>query len=80
MGEQTPEYPDAFGKKDILTHLVKKDSYKVQLFVDKHSTEMFINDGDLAFTNCMFPSEVYNSMSFALDGVEVSDVTVYPIE
>ena len=79
-GSGRTDFYDAFGKKDILTHLVKKDSYKVQLFVDKHSTEMFINDGDLAFTNCMFPSEVYNSMSFALDGVEVSDVTVYPIE
>ena len=69
-----------FGKKDILTHLVKNNSYQVKLFVDKHSTEMFINDGDVAFTNCMFPTEIYGNMTFSAKGVSISDVKVYKMQ
>ena len=74
------DFHQDFAKKDILTHLVKRPSYKVQLFVDRHSTELFINDGDLAFTNCMFPTEVMNSLEFAGPDAGISDLTVYTLK
>lgn len=74
------DFYSGFAKKDILTHLIKKDSYKVQLFVDRHSTEMFVNDGDLSFTNCMFPTETYNSLEFASSDASVSDLIIYELK
>lgn len=74
------DFHGAFAKKDILTHLVRRPTYKVQLFVDRHSTELFVNDGDLAFTNCMFPTEVLNSLEFAGPDAGISDLTVYNIK
>jgi len=44
--------------------LVKKNSYKVRLFVDKGSAEIFINDGEIASTNIIFPSQWYNTLTF----------------
>ncbi|NLZ20188.1 MAG: DUF4980 domain-containing protein [Bacteroidales bacterium] len=69
-----------FAKKDILTHLVKRPEYKVQLFVDRHSTEMFIGDGDVCFTNCMYPTEVYNALELAGADAGISDLTIFNLK
>ena len=74
------DFYDGFGKKNILTHLVKSSCYHVKLFVDRQSTELFINDGDLSFTNCMFPSEVYNSLEFSSSDATIADMTIYKIK
>lgn len=61
--------------------LVKKDSYKIRLLVDKASSELFINDGELVSTNIMFPSEPYNTMVFDADGeLNVEKVNVYKLK
>lgn len=44
--------------------LVKNDSYKVRLLIDKASSEIFINDGETVLTNIIFPSQWYNSLTF----------------
>ena len=74
------DFDERFPKKDILTHLVKKDSYDVKVFVDRHSVELFVNDGDLTFTNTMFPTEVYNSMDLVSADAEVAGLTVYELK
>lgn len=74
------DFDERFGKKDILTHLVKKDRYDVKVFVDRHSVEVFVNDGDLTFTNTMFPTQTYNSLEFASDGAELSGLTIYELK
>lgn len=74
------DFYNGFAKNDILTHLVKKDKYEVKIFFDSHSAELFINDGDVAFTNCFFPEEVYNSMAFSSDDASVEDLTVYKMK
>ena len=62
----------------IVTPLVKRKEYKVQLFVDRLSTEMFVNDGDVVFTNCVFPTETLNSMILSSDGsASVKDIKIY---
>ncbi len=70
------DFYKGFAKKDILTHLVKRERYEVKLFVDRHSTELFINDGDLTFTNCMFPTKVYNAMDFSSSDATLSDIFI----
>lgn len=74
------DFDERFGKKDILTHLVKKDSYDVKVFVDRHSVELFVNDGDLTFTNTMFPTETYNSLEFGSADAQLSGLTIYEIK
>jgi len=69
-----------FGKTDIQTHLVRRPEYKVQLFVDRHSTEIFIGDGDVCFTNCMFPTEVYNALELAGEDTGITDMTIYDMK
>ena len=44
--------------------LVRKDAYKVKVLVDKASAEIFINEGELAFTTIFFPTEVMNNLKF----------------
>jgi fructan beta-fructosidase len=63
-------------------NLNPRAEYKCQLFVDKLSTELFINDGDMVFTNCVFPTEVYNQFGVNAEGCKVSvkDVKVYELK
>ncbi len=74
------DFSEDFGKSNILGHLVKRDNYDVRLFVDTHSTELFINDGDVSFTNTVFPSEPFNSMKLASSDAKIGDISIYPIQ
>ena len=76
------DFGRGFAPETVLGHIVGRESYKIQMFVDKHSTELYINDGDIVFTNTMFPSEVYNSLELsATEGnMEVEDFHIYEIE
>lgn len=61
--------------------LVKKDSYKVRLLIDKASSELFINDGELVSTNLIFPSEPYNTLVFDAQGeIDIENMNVYKIK
>lgn len=65
----------------IVTPIVKRNEYKIQLFVDRLSTEMFINDGDVVFTNCVFPTEVLDGLTFETDGkVAVKNFSIYEMK
>lgn len=72
-------FSDKFGRTDILGHLVKRGSYEIRLFMDKHSAELFINDGDVSFTNTVFPSENFNSLKLASSDAKVGDIRIYPL-
>lgn len=42
---------------------------------------MFVNDGDVVFTNCVFPTEALNTLTFKTDGkAVVKDFTVYEMK
>ena len=56
---------DAFPKTahcPVVAKLIKRDEYKVELFIDRMSSEMFVNDGDCVMTNCLFPTEYLNTL------------------
>lgn len=46
----------------------KATNYKLDLFVDKCSVEIFLDGGRVAMTNLVFPNEPYNSMNFYSKG------------
>lgn len=61
--------------------IVKKDSYKVRLLMDKASSELFINDGELVSTNLIFPDEPYNTLVFDAEGeISVENINIYKIK
>ncbi|MBR7102025.1 MAG: GH32 C-terminal domain-containing protein, partial [Tidjanibacter sp.] len=66
----------------IVTPVPESRSYELELYVDKHSTELFINDGDVVFTNCVFPNEPYDSIEFFSDGktLKVEDFVIYKMQ
>ena len=76
------DFSNNFATALINAPLVAKDSYKIRLFVDKASTELFVNDGELVQTNLVFPTEPYNSLVFATDGgaFEVEDINIYNLK
>ena len=46
----------------------KEDEYKLDVFVDKCSVEIFLDGGKIAMTNLIFPTEPYNRMCFYSKG------------
>lgn len=60
--------------------LVKKNTYQIRLLVDKASTELFVNDGELVSTNIIYPTEPYNSMTVESSGkVIIENLTIYKL-
>ncbi|MBO7640710.1 MAG: GH32 C-terminal domain-containing protein [Bacteroidales bacterium] len=76
------DFHQSFAAKPVEVGLNPRAEYKCQLFVDKMSTELFINDGDMVFTNSVFPTEVYNTFGVVTDGckVAVKDVKIYELK
>ena len=67
----------------IKAPLTKKDSYTIHIWVDKASTEVFVNGGELAQTNIAFPTEPYNQLKFDLRGniaISVDNITLYKVK
>ena len=75
------DFSPSYNTGPIAVDLPARPEYKVRLFVDRLSTELFVNDGDLVFTNCVFPGEPFNGLSFRAENgtLSVSDINVYPI-
>lgn len=75
------DFSATFSTGDIVAPLVKKNTYKIRLLVDKASTEIFVNDGEVVQTNTMFPSEVYNTLEVTSDAsLNVSNCTIYRLK
>lgn len=57
----------------------KKNEYKLDIFVDKCSVEMFLDGGRIAMTNLIFPTEPYNRVCFYSKGgtFKVNSFKVY---
>lgn len=75
------DFTTNFTTGEINAPLVKKNSYKIRLLIDKASSELFVNDGELVQTNIMFPSEPYNTLTFeANDSISVENINVYNLK
>ena len=60
----------------------KSKNLKLRLFVDKSSIEAFAENGKYVMTNCVFPSEPYDTITFESDGnrYKVSNINIYQIK
>lgn len=61
--------------------LKENASYTLRLLVDKSSIEAFDGAGMFCMTNLVFPTEVYNNLSFFSEGgkCKVTNLTIYPL-
>ncbi|WP_267740444.1 glycoside hydrolase family 32 protein [Myroides injenensis] len=67
-----------FDQGDIIAPLEKTNRYKIKLYIDKCSSELFLNKGKIASTNLIFPTEPYNNIRIDVtDGV--IDITKFRI-
>lgn len=57
----------------------KSKELKLRLFVDKSSIEAFVDNGKFVMTNCVFPSNPYDTITFECDGnrYKVNNINVY---
>ena len=76
------DFHQAFAEKPVEVSLNPRAEYKCQLFVDKLSTELFLNDGDMVFTNCVFPTDVFNNFAVQSEGcrIQVKEVQVHELK
>ena len=63
----------------IISQIPGRSEYKVQLFIDRMVSEMFVNDGDAVATNCVFPSEYYGTVE-VFGAASVKDAVCYPMK
>lgn len=76
------DFSNNFASHSINAPLVPKETYKIRLLIDKASSEIFINNGELVQTNTMFPTEPYNSIDFNVDGgtINIENFRVYRLK
>ncbi len=75
------DFSDQFAAKVSKAPLTKKKCYNIRLFVDKSSTECFINNGEVVQSNSVFPTAPYNSLSFeSEEKVMIRNMNVYSIQ
>ena len=67
-------FNEDFASRLIVCPLVSKESYEVELFVDRQSAELFIDNGSRVMTNQIFPTKFYDTIQFFTDSsMTVSD-------
>ena len=62
--------------------LTKKDKYKIRLFIDSASSELFIDEGAVTQTNIMFPGEPYNSLLIKNKGkvLKINNIKIHKLK
>lgn len=73
------DFNKKFAMEVIKAPLVRKNAYKIRLFIDNASSELFVNDGQLVSTNIIFPTEPYNALTFE-GPVKVKNITIHKIK
>lgn len=67
-------FNEDFASRLIVCPLVAKESYEVELFIDRQSAELFIDEGSRVMTNQIFPTKFYDTIEFFTDSaMTVSD-------
>lgn len=63
----------------IVSRIPRRNEYKVELFFDRMVSEMFVGDGDAVVTNCVFPSEYFNTVE-VFGSAAVKNATLYEMK
>lgn len=67
-----------FSKNQIAAPLQIEKKYKFKLYVDKCSTELFLNKGKTVMSNLIFPSEPYNNLQLSVEQGRI-DITKFRV-
>ena len=60
--------------------LCEGKTYHLDIYVDKCSVEIFVDNGRIAMTNLVFPTKPYNNLRFYSDGkADVKNVKIYKL-
>lgn len=61
--------------------LLKQDTIKLQVFVDRSSLEVFINDGEAVITDRVFPSSIVQSLELETEdsGVKYQNLAIWKL-
>ncbi len=61
--------------------LCQSNTFHIDIFVDRSSVEIFVNDGRIAMTNLVFPIEAYENLKFYTKGgkAEFNNIKVHKL-
>jgi fructan beta-fructosidase len=57
-----------------------KNAYRLRIWVDRCSVEAFLDDGEVAMTNLVFPNEPYNEIEFLGNEVKINNLKIIKIQ
>lgn len=62
--------------------LARKNEYKIRLFIDNASSELFVDEGAVTQTNVMFPREPFNSLVIKNEGkgLKVRNIKIHKLK
>lgn len=70
-----------FSKHKVIAPLQVEKKYKLKLYIDKCSSELFINKGKTTMSNLIFPTEPYNTLDLTVeDGrIDISKFRIHSL-
>nr|WEI57563.1 putative GH32 family protein [Micropterna sequax] len=76
------DFSTNFGSTAIKAPIHKSATYTIRLLMDKASSELFVNNGEITLTNTLFPTEPYNTLMInSEDGIlNVKDLKTYDLK
>jgi fructan beta-fructosidase len=61
----------------IFAPLERKNSYRISLYIDSASSELFVNGGEVVLTNIVFPTAPYDSLEFSSDAaISIENIVI----
>lgn len=71
-----------FAKDKIVAPFPSQIKHQLKLFIDKASSELFINKGKIAVTNLIFPTEPYSSINLEVENgsIDITKFTIYKLQ
>lgn len=75
-------FNDEFAANASVAPLEIHKSYDIRIFIDKNSSELFVNNGELVQTNSIYPTEAYNKFKLTVDGgsIDVENLSIHSIK
>ncbi|WP_158209726.1 glycoside hydrolase family 32 protein [Myroides phaeus] len=75
-------FSENFAKDKIVAPFPSQIKHQLKLFIDKASSELFINKGKIAVTNLIFPTEPYSSINLEVENgsIDITKFTIYKLQ
>ena len=75
------DFNPRFAAPIIIAPLAMKNAYKINFYIDRASSEIFIDNGILVSTNLIFPNEPYDIITFKAESeISVENINIYKIK